>query len=113
MTEGKKLDVVEPEKKPAITGLMQRLEQLNAELGYHKNSTNRIDEIRGYLHKVEIRGEDATRLAECLSWLKSVKQNVKLMAYKVDGEIKTINDQIETEKKNGGDHANGNKKEKN
>lgn len=75
-----------------FTPEQRKLEQLTTELGYHENSSKRIDEVRGYLHRLEIKGSDAVGMAEALQWLKGVKQNVKYQAGKLREEIKTLSD---------------------
>ena len=114
MTDDKKpsLNVIEAEPKPKPDGAIQAVstgdklaavkleaDRLTAEVSYHRAAINRVDEIRGFLNHLEIKGEDAMRLANDFGWLKGVKQNVKYLLEQQETKLREALDEIKREGK--------------
>lgn len=86
------LETVTPPKEDhqkIVQGQKQRVAMTLQELEHHKISIERINQVSGFLHKVDIKGEQAMSMADCLFWLKNLKISIKSAIQKVESEVKS------------------------
>lgn len=96
------LETVAPSKEDhqkIVEGQRQRVMETARELEHHKISIERINQVAGFLHKVDIKGEQAMGMADCLFWLKNLKSSIKVAVQKVESELKTQENRLKTAEK--------------